>query len=292
MSSAIEPLLVKAYAKKQGIPDVQAEAIIEAMKEEFGPEGFQKWISTLSLNAETLMKLPPDLRQGMTNLITAQTVGAASGGGDVDAFAQKMAIIRSMLKDETKPPGTDPELRKQIDALQQMVAEMKDEKTKKEYEAWTQGLIERLEKMDEKITAVATPQQSEDSVDKLAKDAESVTNRFAKLKELLGIKDQPAQTPLDVEGMKKELAIRGYKVEGPKTPEELEKYFNEKLAETRKLVKEETLKEIKSDERKMGMLVDLGTSMIESVIPILGKGGSTKGLEIASKALQTAKEGV
>ena len=292
MSSALEVLAVKALAKKRGIPEAQAETIIEAMKNDYGTETFQRWVSTIALNAETLAKLPPDLRQNMS-VVAAQTLAGGGGSGSaIDDFGAKIAVIKEAFRDDTRPPSTDPELRQKIEGLQQLVQEMKDEKTKKEWEEMVGGLQERLDKMQEQMTNQSQPKESEDSIDKLAKDAESIQNRFGKLRELLGIKETAPSTPLDSEGMKKELLSRGYKVEGPKTIEEVEKALRKEWAERETKIKEETLKAVKSDEKKMSMIVDLGTSLIESVIPVLGKGGGAKGLEIASKALQTAKEGV
>jgi hypothetical protein len=66
--------------------------------------------------------------------------------------------------------------------------------------------------------------------------------------------------------------------------------LNRKIEEAVKQAKDETKAQLKSDEKRMSMLIELGTAAMQGLIPALteGTGGAAAGLEVAKTALKAA----
>ncbi len=112
------------------------------------------------------------------------------------------------------------------------------------------------------------------------------------ISDAFGVKDQPSEE-IKVSQSLESLKKLGYRIEGPKTLDEITKEMNETVRKATEQAVKDTTAKLKSDEKKMAMLVDVGNALIEGLLPAItqAQGGAATGIEVAKNALKAATQG-
>lgn len=288
MSSSLENILVKKLMRDQGVPEDEAKEYIAAISEGEGESGIQNWMKILGENLPTLQRVPKEAQKEILTMLTAdQMLGSRKNRESPTELAERLAVIKAALRPE-KGEG-DSEVNKKIDALQDIVLSMKEEKDKAMLEDLKKDFSEKLEAIEAKLSTGASPQDTRDEITKLADETEAIDQKRRALRRAMGLpEEEAAPATLTQSQMVEQLKKTGYKVEGPASIEDVEKRLQAKFEEERKKIKEEAKKEAEQKTRGLEILADLGGSIIETALPLFGKGGGENAMKGITSALKSA----
>ena len=250
----VEEELIKYLAKKRGVPEEEVKLLLEAAKDR-DEERIQEKLAVLAETGELISKMPQQVQQ------------AAMRGGD--------------------------EVSKMIESLKQEIQELKDEKVKKEREELLKTLEEELADIrsyvDKVVSKLASREaEDKDELDALGEYLEKVERTKEKMK-ALGLIREKEEDDIDLSRAEEILRKAGYRVERPLTWETLQSYIEKEIQKVREEAKKEAMEELRIQEKREAMLVDLFSTISGAVLDAMKGPASASGTS-AEKIVERVRE--
>ena len=259
---------MKAIAKKKGIPQEQAQLLLEAVK---GDDTYKDVTEDLAklIDAGQLVQQLPEQMQPLTMPLLMQAMGSSR------SRSREVAENAAMIVAALKALDTNDSATQLIEELRKEIQELKEEKQKKEIKEELESamgtVVQYVQKLEERIASVETQnatrgrQEEEDELDRLEKYLEKVEQTRERLKRLGLIQEGSANEP-DPEKAAEILQKMGYKVEPPPSYEQMKRLLDEELKKREKEIRKQVEQEMGFQEKKMTMAVDLITAIIDGIV--------------------------
>lgn len=286
-------ILAQGLAKRRGISEEEAMAILQVLDTKEDADQFQTFMDRVKDNADTLRGLDSGTR---SNALQFMAQAPAGGPGDDMSELKKMMREVTIIRETMRGDGGGSDLQKQLGDLQNQIKDMQMKEQAMKLDGIKTSFESQLKTLEEKLSGQISglnPEGSQGSgitgfIDGLREFNEQKTA----LKEVLGETTGSGSSTggLDAKQAAETLKKLGYKVEGPKTIEDIEHMMDDRVKKAVEEAVKTTTDKIKSDEKKMAMLVDLGSSMIDGFMPAITEGaggeGVARGLSVAKSALK------
>ncbi len=289
--------LAEIMAQKHGLDPKEASLWMAAVREK---EGIV-FMDEVAKSAPMLKHFDPSLQRDALGVYAMQAMQPKDSTKELKDMVMQMTVLREAMRggtDATKST-TDPAVNEELRKLTETINKMKEEENTRRLAELDKSWSEKLDKLGadlkDKISSMASgaavPIDNKLDLVKAVEQLQALEAAKGSMRELLGVKE--AGTGVDIKAALEEAKKLGYKIEGPKTIDEMEKHLTEQVEKMRKDTIEETTKKLASDDKKIALLVDVGTAVLESVLPALTQGGpgAVSGLEVAKNALKAAQAG-
>jgi hypothetical protein len=240
------------------------------------------------------------MQRDVLGIFAAQAIQPKDSVKELKDLALQMTVLREAMRGGTgtESQKADPAIAEQMAKLTETINKMKEEENSRKLTELEKSFMEKLDKMElnlkDRMSSITPGLPTVDeklTITKFFDQMKEFETTKGSMRELLGVKE--GGTGLDIKTALEEAKKLGYKIEGPKTIDEMEKHLTEQVEKMRKETIEETLKKVQSDDKKIAILVDIGTTAIEAILPAIsqGQGGAAAGIAIAKKALKAAAAG-
>jgi len=271
--------LIKYLAKKRGVPEEEVKLLLEAAKDR-DEERIQEKLAVLAETGELISKMPQQVQQAAMPMI-AQTLIPRQ-----DRTVERIAAVAAAMR------GGD-EVSKMIESLKQEIQELKDEKVREEREELLKTLEEELADIrsyvDKVVSKLASREaEDKDELDALGEYLEKVERTKEKMK-ALGLIREKEEDDIDLSRAEEILRKAGYRVERPLTWDTLQKYLDEQIKKVREEAKKEAMEELKIQEKREAMLVDLFSTISGAVLDAMKGPASASGTS-AEKIVERVRE--
>ncbi len=292
-------IIARGIAQRRGIPESEAEAVLALLSKEEGDTQLQTFMNTVKDNAAVIQQLPPDTRSlAMQFMAGASARQPGDDMGDLRKMMREVTVIREAMRGETngKP---DQATQDKLAELSKTLTEMKEAENKRQLEQVQKDFKERLEKMEaglkEKLDAMApgTSPEEKSAIVRAVEDIKAWKTAEKDVAEAFGVKPPTGTPEVKISESLESLKKLGYRIEGPKTLDEIQKELTETVKKEREAAVKETEARLRSDDRKMAMVMALGQSALDGILPALIEGapGAAAPLEAAKAALKAASAG-
>ncbi len=284
--------LGRLLAEKRGLDPKEAALWVAIARQR---EGIT-FMDEVTKNAPVLQKLHPSVQRDVLGQYAMASLQPKDNFKDLKDLAMQMTVLREAMRGgtETQKPATDPAVNEELKKLTDTINKMKEEENTRRLAELDKSWSEKLDKMGADIQskiAGITPGAAVDTklpITQAVEQLQELEKAKGSMRELLGVKEGGGEVNIStaLEQAKK----LGYTITGPKTIDEMQKELTEQVEKMRKETIEETTKKLASDDKKLTMIVDIGTAVLESVLPAITQGGpgAVSGLETAKAALKAA----
>ena len=271
--------MIKYLAKKRGVPEEEVKLLLEAAKDR-DEERIQEKLAVLAETGELISKMPQQVQQAAMPMI-AQTLIPKQ-----DRTVERIAAVAAAMR------GGD-EVSKMIESLKQEIQELKDEKVREEREELLKTLEEELADIrsyvDKVVSKLASREaEDKDELDALGEYLEKVERTKEKMK-ALGLIREKEEDDIDLSRAEEILRKAGYRVERPLTWDTLQKYLDEQIKKVREEAKKEAMEELRIQEKREAMLVDLFSTISGAVLDAMKGPASASGTS-AEKIVERVRE--
>jgi len=262
----LEELMVKALAKRKGIPEEQAQAFLEAIKGTDEYEELKTSLARLVDTGQIVQQLPAQMQPLAMPLMMQAVQG---GKSSAERIAERVAMITAAIK---AAYGDDSS--KLIEDLRREIQELKEEKEKKEMQEMLNQTIsafqEYVQRLEQRIAQLEAgngrkhEEEEGDEIDKLERYLQKVEQTKEKLKRLGLVKEGKEDIDLDkaIETLKR----LGYKVEAPPSWEQLRRMMEEEWKKREEEIRKQIEQEMGIQEKKMTMALELATAIIDGIV--------------------------
>jgi len=262
----LEELMVKALAKRKGIPEEQAQAFLEAIKGTDEYEELKTSLARLVDTGQIVQQLPSQMQPLAMPLMMQAVQG---GKSSAEKIAERVAMITAAIK---AAYGDDSS--KLIEDLRREIQELKEEKEKKEMQEMLNQTIsafqEYVQRLEQRIAQLEAgngrkhEEEEGDEIDKLERYLQKVEQTKEKLKRLGLVKEGKEDIDLDkaIETLKR----LGYKIEAPPSWEQLRRMMEEEWKKREEELRKQIEQEYAWQEKKFTMLVSLGEAILDGII--------------------------
>jgi len=286
---------VKVLAKKKGIPEDEAKLLLESIKESDDYGEIKESLVAIADMGEVVGRLPNGIQP-----LAVPLIGQAmwSGGSSkAEKIAENVALISAAIR---AAYGTDDGAAKLIEDLRKEIQELKEEKLRKEQEEMLSAFKDSLDNvtdyiraLENQIAQIREEKHAKDDLDALDEYLEKAKRTKEKLK-ALGLIKEKEEDEIDLSKAEELLRRAGYKVERPLTWDSLQKYVEEQMKRVREEAKKEAMEELKIQEKREALLVDLFSTLSGAVLDALktqgAKGASTTVSEQIAERVKEWKE--
>jgi len=268
----------KRLAEKQGVDPRIIDMVLKA------PDKFrdlERYFEILRGGVEVASALPQDARAPFSAFMFSNL---ANLGEDIDPerVATKVATIKETIR-ALRDDEPNKLLLEKIEKLEQKLAEKEKEEMFNQFSAMLKETIDKVNERHEetlneltKLKArIDTPPPEPTSIyDKLEKEAESLLNARKKLEELYKILS-PEPPRVDESDIIEKLKRQGYKIEPPPDWQTVDRLIDDKIRKVREEARKEAIEELKVQERRESIIVDLVSTVGGAVIDGLRGGGES-----------------
>ena len=271
--------MIKYLAKKRGVPEEEVKLLLEAAKDR-DEERIQEKLAVLAETGELISKMPQQVQQAAMPMI-AQTLIPRQ-----DRTVERIAAVAAAMR------GGD-EVSKMIESLKQEIQELKDEKVREEREELLKTLEEELADIrsyvDKVVSKLASREaEDKDELDALGEYLEKVERTKEKMK-ALGLIREKEEDDIDLSRAEEILRKAGYRVERPLTWETLQSYIEKEIQKVREEAKKEAMEELRIQEKREAMLVDLFSTISGAILDAMKGPASASGTS-AEKIVERVRE--
>jgi len=251
--------LVKVLAKRKGIPEDEAKLLLESLKQQDDYEEIKQSLAAIADMGEVVGRFPSTVQPLAFPLFAQAMVGG--GSSRAEKIAENVALITAAIK---AAYGTDDGAAvKVIEDLRKEIQELKEEQMRREQEAMLQQVEQTFQSVTEYIRALeqkieqleGNGRREGDELDALESYLEKVERTKEKLKKLGLVKDREDEA--DFSKAEEILRKAGYRIEKPLTWDNLERMMEEKLKKIREEARKEAMEELKVEEKRLSMIMDL-----------------------------------
>jgi len=272
----MEELLVKVLAKKKGIPEDEARLLLESLKQQDDYEEIKQSLAAIADMGEVVGRFPSTVQPLAFPLFAQAMMGG--GSSRAEKIAENVALITAAIK---AAYGTDEGAAvKVIEDLRKEIQELREEQMKREQEAMLQQVEQTFQSVTEYIKALEQKiEQLEgngrrtegDELDVLESYLEKVERTKEKLKKLGLVRDREEEA--DLSKAEEILRKAGYRIEKPLTWDNLERMMEEKLKKIKEEARKEAMEELKVEEKRLSMIMDLVSVIAGAAFDAASGGG-------------------
>lgn len=262
----LEELMVKALAKRKGIPEEQAQAFLEAIKGTDEYEELKASLARLVDTGQIVQQLPAQMQPLAMPLMMQAVQG---GKSSAEKIAERVAMITAAIK---AAYGDDSS--KLIEDLRREIQALKEEKEKKEVQEMLNQTIsafrEYVQKLEQRIAQLEAgngrrhEEEEGDEIDKLERYLQKVEQTKEKLKKLGLVKE--GKEDVDLDKAIETLRRLGYKIEAPPSWEQLKRMMEEEWKKREEEIRKQIEQEMGIQEKKMTMALELATAIIDGIV--------------------------
>ena len=269
----MEDILIEEYAKRSGMEPARAKAIWNSLKTEedtdFGH--IKDYLANIVDLSEMAQQLPEGAKQNIMPKIPLLAMGGGndSGTDKWHSLAENVLTFREMMK--TLEPATptngngepqkDDEIVKKIEALEKEIFEGKQDARFDELKGYIAEISKKIE-TPEIPERVSEPLDVVDSFLGNIEELEGKKERFRKV----GLLSEPEQVTTTPDDAVKILQDKGYRIEKPTTIADVEGFVEQKVKEKETEMRKQILEDEDRKEQRMGMYIDLGTSIVDGIL--------------------------
>lgn len=291
MSAQLSPqqILAQGLAKRRGIPEEEAMALLTTLDQQENADQLTTFMARVKDSAEVLKSLDPTTRTSALQLMASTPPGGGDDMGELKKMMREVTIIRETMRGDG---GGSDAVQKKIEELTKTISDMKAEEQARRIETLSTSFQTQLKTLEDKLSGqIAGINVNGDTastgVAQFVDTLKELNATKVELLDTLGVKPDSG-SGTDPVSAAETLKKLGYKVEGPRTIEDIERMMDERVKKAVDEATTRTKDQLKSDEKKMAMLVDLGSSLIDGFMPALTEGGegAARGLSVAKNALK------
>lgn len=292
----VEPIMLN-YAKKSGMEPERAKAIWQSLQEDNEFSNIKDYLANVVDLSETAKGLPDGARQDIMPKIPLLAMGgmeSSDSSGKWQKIAEDTLMFREMMKTlEPAPPTNDEpkkddEIVKKIEALEKKIFEG-------EQDARFDELKGYIAEISKKIETPEIPERTSEPLDVVdsflgnIEELEGKKERFRKV----GLLSEPEQVTTSPDDAVKILQDKGYRIEKPTTIADVEGFVEQKVKEKEAEMRKQILEDEDRKEQRMGMYIDLGTSIVDGILNAVsaqegGTGNATTAVQGFRDAVRNA----
>jgi len=266
---------VRAIAKRKGIPEEEAKLLLDSIKDTDEFDEIKDSFITLADMGEALQKFPESAQPYALPLMAEVFKRGGGGSSKIEKIAENAAIISAAMRAAYSDDGAA----KLIEDLRKEIQELKEEKLKKEQEEMVNAFKDSLDSitdyiraLENQIAQIREEKHAKDDLDALDEYLEKAKRAKEKLK-ALGLIKEKEEDDIDLSKAEELLRKAGYKIERPLTWDSLQHYIEKEMKKVREEAKKEAMEELKIQEKREALLVDLFSTLSGAVLDAM-KGGS------------------
>ena len=287
----IEPF-VKEYAKRRGMDEEQVKRLWDSLKNEKDEEleRMKSYLSNVVDLAATANEMPSPAKEEIMSKIPLLAMPAQTDTtGRFAKLAEDLLTFREMMRQFEKISGEDGsenEKQKLLDEIQRLEKKIFEAEQDERFSELHEKL-ERLADTIEDLKKNDHHEEKKDVVDSFLESLEEVEQKKRRFREL-GLLKEEEENKVPLDKAEEILRSHGYKVERPPSVEEMERVFQQKLQEERELIKKQIQDEEDRKERRMQMMLDLGTTIIDGILSAAGAGAGGEAIQKFREAIRGA----
>jgi len=289
----IEPF-ISEFAKRKGMDEEKIKRLWESINKEKDEdiERMKAYLTNVVDLAAIANEMPDGAKEeimGKIPLLAMPPQSTTDTTGRFAKLAEDLLTFREMMRQFEKISGEDgseSEKQKLLDEIQRLEKKIfeaeQDERFNEIHEK-----LERLADTIEDLKRNDHHEEKKDVVDSFLESLEEVEQKKRRFREL-GLLKEEEENKIDPKKAEEALRALGYKVERPRSVEEMERFFEQKLEEQRELIKKQIQEEEDRKERRMQMMLDLGSTIVDGILSAAGAGAGGEAIQKFREAIRTA----
>ena len=287
----LEPF-VEEYAKKRGLNEEQVKRLWDSLKSEKDEEleRMKTYLANVVDLAATANEMPSPAKEEILPKIPLLAMPTQTDTtGRFAKLAEDLLTFREMMRQFEKISGEDgseSEKQKLLDEIQKLERKIFEAEQDERFSE----LHEKLERLADTIEDLKKndhhEEEKKDVVDSFLESLEEVEQKKRRFRELGLLKEEENKVPLDQ--AEEILRAHGYKVERPRSVEEMEQFFEQRLKEKEEEIKKRIQEEEERKERRMQMMLDLGSTIVDGILSAAGAGAGGEAIQKFREAIRGA----
>jgi len=284
---------VEEYAKKRGLNEEQVKRLWDSLKSEKDEEleRMKAYLANVVDLAATANEMPSPAKEEIMPKIPllAMPPQSTDTTGRFAKLAEDLLTFREMMRQFEKISGEDgseSEKEKLLNEIQKLERKIFEAEEDQRFSA----IHEKLERLSDTIENLKNnhhEEEKKDVVDSFLESLEEVEQKKRRFREL-GLLQDEKEKDIPLEEAEKILRERGYKVERPRSVEEMEQFFEKRLQEKEEEIKKRIQEEEERKERRMQMMLDLGSTIVDGILSAAGAGAGGEAIQKFREAIRTA----
>ncbi|MCD6211336.1 MAG: hypothetical protein J7J01_10750 [Methanophagales archaeon] len=290
----IEPF-ISEFAKRKGMDEEKIKRLWESINKEKDEdiERMKRYLTNVVDLAAIANEMPDGAKEEIMQKIPLLAMPPQSTTDTTGRFAklaEDLLTFREMMRQFEKISGEDgsesekEKLLEEIQKLERKIFEAEQDERFSE-------LHEKLERLADTIEDLKRndhhEEEKKDVVDSFLESLEEVEQKKRRFREL-GLLQDEKEKQVPIEEAEKILRERGYKVERPRSVEEMEQFFEQRLQEKEEEIKKRIQEEEERKERRMQMMLDLGTTIVDGILSAAGAGAGGEAIQKFREAIRSA----
>ena len=284
---------VEEYAKKRGLNEEQVKRLWDSLKSEKDEEleRMKAYLANVVDLAATANEMPSPAKEEIMPKIPllAMPPQSTDTTGRFAKLAEDLLTFREMMRQFEKISGEDgseSEKEKLLNEIQKLERKIFEAEEDQRFSA----IHEKLERLSDTIENLKNnhhEEEKKDVVDSFLESLEEVEQKKRRFREL-GLLQDEKEKNIPLEEAEKILRERGYKVERPRSVEEMEQFFEKRLQEKEEEIKKRIQEEEERKERRMQMMLDLGSTIVDGILSAAGAGAGGEAIQKFREAIRGA----
>jgi len=284
---------VEEYAKKRGLNEEQVKRLWDSLKSEKDEEleRMKAYLANVVDLAATANEMPSPAKEEIMPKIPllAMPPQSTDTTGRFAKLAEDLLTFREMMRQFEKISGEDgseSEKEKLLEEIQKLERKIFEAEEDQRFSA----IHEKLERLSDTIENLKNnhhEEEKKDVVDSFLESLEEVEQKKRRFREL-GLLQDEKEKNIPLEEAEKILRERGYKVERPRSVEEMEQFFEKRLQEKEEEIKKRIQEEEERKERRMQMMLDLGSTIVDGILSAAGAGAGGEAIQKFREAIRGA----
>jgi len=290
----IEPF-ISEFARKKGMDEEKIKRLWESINKEGDEdiERMKRYLTNVVDLAAIANEMPDGAKEEIMSKIPLLAMPPQSTTDTTGRFAklaEDLLTFREMMRQFEKISGEDgsesekEKLLGEIQKLERKIFEVEEDQR-------FSAIHEKLEQLSDTIEDLKKndhngEEKKKDVVDSFLESLEEVEQKKRKFRELGLLKEEENKVPLDK--AEEILRAHGYKVERPRSVEEMEQFFEQRLKEKEEEIKKRIQEEEERKERRMQMMLDLGSTIVDGILSAAGAGAGGEAIQKFREAIRSA----
>lgn len=291
--SEIEPF-ISEFAKRKGMDEEKIKRLWESINKEGDEdiERMKRYLTNVVDLAAIANEMPDGAKEeimGKIPLLAMPPQSTTDTTGRFAKLAEDLLTFREMMRQFEKissEDGSESEKEKLLNEIQKLERKIFEAEEDQRFSA----IHEKLERLSDTIENLKNnhhEEEKKDVVDSFLESLEEVEQKKRRFREL-GLLQDEKEKNIPLEEAEKILRERGYKVERPRSVEEMEQFFEKRLQEKEEEIKKRIQEDEERKERRMQMMLDLGSTIVDGILSAAGAGAGGEAIQKFREAIRTA----
>jgi len=291
--SEIEPF-ISEFAKRKGMDEEKIKRLWESINKEGDEdiERMKRYLTNVVDLAAIANEMPDGAKEeimGKIPLLAMPPQSTTDTTGRFAKLAEDLLTFREMMRQFEKissEDGSESEKEKLLNEIQKLERKIFEAEEDQRFSA----IHEKLERLSDTIENLKNnhhEEEKKDVVDSFLESLEEVEQKKRRFREL-GLLQDDKEKNIPLEEAEKILRERGYKVERPRSVEEMEQFFEKRLQEKEEEIKKRIQEDEERKERRMQMMLDLGSTIVDGILSAAGAGAGGEAIQKFREAIRTA----